>query len=72
MNNELKLGLYRHYKGNEYRVLGTATHSETLEELVLYQPQYGDRAYWVRPIAMFLESVEIEGKPQPRFEYLGD
>lgn len=68
--NSVKLGLYRHYKGQEYRVLGTATHSETLEDLVLYQPQYGERGYWVRPITMFLEEVVVDGKAMPRFAYI--
>lgn len=68
--NTVKLGLYRHYKGPEYRVLGTATHSETLEDLVLYQPQYGERGYWVRPRTMFLEEVLVEGQAVPRFAYI--
>ena len=72
MQTELKPGLYRHYKGKDYRVLGMATHSETLEALVLYQPQYGDRAYWVRPLTMFLENVEVDGQSLPRFAYVGD
>lgn len=67
---ELKLGRYRHYKGNEYEVIGTAKHSETLETLVLYVPQYGDGGYWVRPLAMFLEDVVIEGVPQARFAFI--
>ena len=55
-------GRYRHYKGNEYEVIGVARHSETLEELVVYRALYGDQGLWVRPRAMFLERVEVEGK----------
>lgn len=64
-------GLYRHYKGNDYRVLGLARHSETLEPLVVYQALYGERGLWVRPAAMFGESVEVNGRRQPRFAYVG-
>jgi hypothetical protein len=60
-------GIYRHYKGQSYRVLGTARHSETMEELVVYQALYGDFGLWVRPAAMFAETVELEGEPIPRF-----
>ncbi|MFC3649949.1 DUF1653 domain-containing protein [Dyella humi] len=60
-------GIYRHYKGQSYRVIGTARHSETMEELVVYQALYGDYGLWVRPAAMFAESVELEGEPIPRF-----
>ena len=63
-------GRYRHYKGNEYTVLGTALHSETREELVLYRQEYGVHGLWVRPREMFLESVEFEGQTVPRFQYL--
>jgi hypothetical protein len=66
-------GLYEHYKGMRYRVHGTARHSETLEELVLYETLYENKLgkMWVRPRAMFLETVVIDGKTQPRFRYLG-
>jgi hypothetical protein len=64
---EIQPGRYRHYKGNEYSVLGVARHSETLEELVVYQQEYGDRGLWVRPAAMFAETVEVEGETVPRF-----
>lgn len=67
----VKPGRYRHYKGRDYLVLGVARHSETSEELVVYQPDYGDRGWWVRPQAMFLETVEVDGHPVPRFRYLG-
>ncbi len=61
-------GIYRHYKGQRYRVLGVARHSETADELVVYQPLYGDRGLWVRPLAMFIESVQRdEGHGVPRF-----
>ncbi len=63
-------GRYRHYKGNEYTVLGTARHSETLEELVVYRQEYGDRGLWVRPKAMFVETVEVDGHSVPRFQFL--
>ena len=68
---EPRPGRYRHYKGNDYLVLGLARHSETLEPLVVYQALYGERGRWVRPAAMFVETVEIEGKTVPRFAYLG-
>ena len=71
LRNMLKVGKYRHYKGKEYEVIGIAKHSETLEELVVYQALYGERGLWVRPIKMFLEEVEVDGKKMPRFEYAG-
>jgi hypothetical protein len=64
-------GLYRHYKGNDYRVLGLARHSETLEPLVVYQALYGERGLWARPAAMFSETVTIAGRAVPRFAYVG-
>jgi hypothetical protein len=66
----LKLGIYQHYKGNKYQVLGVAIHSETLEELVIYKVLYGEGLTWVRPLKMFLENVEIEGNEVPRFTFL--
>jgi len=70
----LKIGKYRHYKNKEYEVLGVAKHSETLEELVVYKALYkGDfpeGQLWVRPKAMFLETVEIDGKMVPRFKFI--
>lgn len=68
---EPKPGIYRHYKGNEYRVLGLARHSETLEPLVVYEALYGERGRWVRPAAMFTETVEAGGKRVPRFARIG-
>jgi hypothetical protein len=69
----LKLGKYKHYKGKQYEVIGIARHSETLEELVVYRALYqvDGENLWVRPMKMFLEEVEIEGKKMPRFEFLG-
>ncbi len=67
---EIQPGRYRHYKGNEYTVVGVARHSETLEELVVYRQEYGERGLWVRPAAMFVETVEVEGRTVPRFRRL--
>lgn len=60
-------GLYRHYKGNRYEVVGTVRHSETLEPMTLYRALYGEQGLWVRPAAMFEEEVHIDGVAQPRF-----
>jgi len=65
-------GLYRHYKGNLYEVIDTVRHSETLEPMTLYRALYGERGLWVRPAAMFLETVEVAGALTPRFSRLGD
>ena len=65
-------GKYEHYKGKPYRVLAVAKHSETLEEMVVYQQLYGEEGVWVRPLGMFLEMVEVEGKTVPRFRYIGE
>ena len=70
--NEIRPGLYRHFKGKEYRDLYTATHSETLEPMVVYQALYGQRGIWVRPAAMWNETVTREGKTLPRFTYIGE
>ncbi len=72
MRNNIKLGRYRHYKGKEYQVLGVAEHSETGEDLVVYRKLYDDYSMWVRPIGMFLEEVEVDGKNMHRFEFLGE
>lgn len=64
-------GVYRHYKGRDYRVLHLARHSETLEPMVVYQMLYGDGGHWVRPAAMFAETVEHNGVRVPRFAYVG-
>ena len=66
----VKPGVYQHYKGPEYEVLDVVRHSETEEELVLYRPLYGERALWVRPFAMFVESVVVDGAEVPRFRYV--
>ena len=60
-------GFYRHYKGGEYELIGVVRHSETLEPLALYRPLYNASGLWVRPHAMFFESIEIDGRLQPRF-----
>jgi hypothetical protein len=69
---EPKPGLYRHYKGNEYRVVGLARHSETLEPLVVYEALYGERGRWVRPAAMFTGTVAVDGQRVPRFARIGE
>jgi len=61
-------GIYAHYKGNRYEVLGVAHHSETEEPLVVYRALHGDYGLWVRPLAMFTELVEVQGEPVPRFD----
>ena len=63
-------GRYQHYKGREYTVLGTALHSETQEELVVYRQEYGEYGLWVRPKQMFLEMVTVDGQLVPRFRFL--
>lgn len=68
----VKCGRYRHFKGNEYRVLGTAKHSETQEELVVYQALYGAQELWVRPAEMWHETVEREDYRGSRFVYIGE
>ena len=68
----IKPGRYRHFKGGEYEVYGVATHSETGEQMVVYRTLYGERGLWVRPLTMFEETVEREGKIQPRFIYIGE
>ena len=69
---EIRIGKYRHFKGNEYRVLGMARHSETLEELVVYQALYGEHGIWVRPANMWNEQVDRDGYCGPRFAYIGE
>lgn len=69
---ELQAGKYRHYKGRDYEVLGSARHSETLEEMVVYRALYGNFDLWVRPKAMFLETVIVDGQPVPRFKPLAE
>ena len=69
---EPKPGVYRHFKGNEYRLLCVARHSETLEPMVVYQALYGDRGVWVRPLSMWDETVERDGAVYKRFTYIGE
>lgn len=69
---EIKLGRYRHFKGNEYRVIGIAKHSESLEEMVIYQALYGEQGLWVRPASMWDETITRDGKAFKRFEYIGE
>ncbi len=69
---QIRPGRYRHFKGNEYRVIGTARHSETLEEMVVYQALYGEHGLWVRPASMWSETVERDGYCGPRFVYIGE
>lgn len=72
MSDAIRPGVYRHFKGNRYRVLFTARHSETEEELVVYQALYGEGGYWVRPAAMWNEEVERDGRRVPRFTREGE
>ncbi len=68
----IPLGKYRHFKGNEYEAIAIAKNSETLEDTVVYRALYGEGDLWVRPLAMWTETVEKDGKRVPRFEYVGD
>ena len=68
----IKSGRYIHFKGKEYEVIGTARHSETLEEMVVYRALYGDFDLWVRPLSMWDEIVEHNGKPVKRFTHIDD
>lgn len=70
MSIQIKPGIYRHYKGNEYQVYETATHSETEETLVVYRTLYGNFDLWVRPYEMFIEKVEVKGEQVPRFQWV--
>jgi hypothetical protein len=69
---ELRIGRYRHYKGQTYLVLGVARHSETFEEFVVYQAEYGDKSIWIRPIAMFIEQITLNGQQMPRFKFVDE
>jgi hypothetical protein len=70
----IKLGIYEHYKGQKYRVIGVAKHSETLEDLVVYEALYNNpkSKLWVRPLSNFAENVEVDGKQIPRFKYISE
>ena len=70
--SEIKKGRYRHYKGNLYELLSTAKHSETLERLVVYRALYGEGQIWVRPLAMFEDTVIRDGVSAKRFTYIGE
>ncbi|MDD5769350.1 MAG: DUF1653 domain-containing protein [Candidatus Gracilibacteria bacterium] len=77
MENNIKLGIYKHYKGKLYEVIGVGHHSETLEKLVFYKalynsPDFGENALWCRPYEMFVGEIEIDGVLKPRFEYVGE
>lgn len=69
MNNKsIRLGIYEHYKGGRYEVICVVRHCETMEDLVIYRPLYEDGALWARPLEMFIETVEVNGKKVPRFK----
>lgn len=68
----IESGRYRHYKGKDYEVIGVAKHSETEEPFVVYRALYGERGLWVRPAAMFLDTVVVNGLSRPRFQRLHD
>lgn len=70
--DSIKKGKYRHFKGGEYRVIGMARHSETLEEMVVYEALYGEGGLWVRPASMWNEEIERDGKKIKRFEFIGE
>ena len=70
MTEQLAKGVYRHYKGNEYEVLEIGTHTETGERFVVYKALYGDGQIWLRPVSMFLETVEVDGATLSRFEII--
>lgn len=70
--DEIRPGRYRHFKGNEYEVIGLARHSETQEEMVVYRALYGDFGLWVRPAQMWNDTVERDGKTFRRFTYIGE
>lgn len=69
---EIRIGRYRHFKGRDYEVIGVASHSETLERMVVYRALYGEGGLWVRPASMWNETVERDGRSCPRFTYLGE
>lgn len=70
----LKIGIYEHYKGHRYKVIGIAKHSETLEDMVVYESLYENKLskLWVRPLSIFLGEVEVDGKKVPRFKYVAE
>lgn len=72
LEQNLKPGIYRHFKGGEYELIGIVTHSETLEKMVLYRALYGEKGFWVRPLHMWTETVEKDGIFMRRFTYIGE
>jgi len=70
--SSIPLGVYRHFKGNYYEVIGFARHSESLEEMVIYKALYGEEGMWVRPSSMWENLIEIDGELVKRFEYVAD
>ncbi|MEG1834753.1 MAG: DUF1653 domain-containing protein [Oscillospiraceae bacterium] len=70
--NEFKIGKYRHFKGNEYEALCIAKNTETLQDMVIYKALYGEGGIWARPLSMWNETVERDGKTFKRFEYIGN
>jgi len=68
----IPFGIYRHYKGNQYEVIGFAKHSETLEDMVVYKALYGEHGVWVRPLSMWDNPINVDGKTVKRFEYIGE
>ena len=70
--DKIKPGKYQHYKGKYYKVLSLATHSESLEKLVVYQQLYGDYSIWVRPFEMFTENIQVDNKTVKRFSFVSD
>ncbi|MBQ3489305.1 MAG: DUF1653 domain-containing protein [Clostridia bacterium] len=70
--SQISLGIYRHFKGNLYEVIGLAKHSETLEDMVVYRALYEEGEFWVRPLSLWLEQVEQNGEKVPRFSYIGE
>lgn len=67
---KIKLGKYKHFKGNEYEVIALAKHSETLEDMVVYKALYGERGIWVRPASMWNDTIEKDGEKVKRFTYM--
>jgi hypothetical protein len=70
--SDIKPGIYKHYKNKKYKVICQATHSETREEVVVYQCLYDDYSMWVRPKEMFTELIEVDGRKIPRFEFISE
>jgi len=70
--NRIPLGVYRHYKGSQYEVVGFAKHSETLEDMVIYKALHNEGGTWVRPLAMWDNPIEFDGKTVKRFEFVGE